>query len=512
MAQQNNTNTIAKNTFFLYVRLLLTVFINFFTSRIVLQVLGVEDFGLYNVVGSVVAMFTFLNSGMVQASQRFMSYEMGRGDEKCLKDVFSSSFLIHILIALIVFVAVESVGIWFLNNRMNISPERLYAANWVLQCSLLSFSIQIVTVPFLATIIAHERMGIYAIIGFVDALLKLVAIYIVKYTPYDNLISYSILLLIVPLLEFLVYSLYNKRHFSEVSFRPRYIKSMFRGILSFAGWSFVGNIGFVFRGNGVNIVINLFCGTAVNAARGIASQVSSQLVGFTSNFQMAIIPQITKRYAAQEYTNMLSLVMRGSKFSFILLFIIALPFCLRADYVLTLWLGIVPQYTVEFVNLILIMSLIDGMAIPLGKAIDATGNIKWFQTSIAIVMLLDIPFAYILLWMGVVPYLVVISSIIVSILGLLVRIYILKRRFAKYPVVASFNRVFLRCLFVSMVAYYLCVFINDYISNTFLGLIIMTVLSIFISCTLCYFFALDNVERDMIIHTVKSKIHINKND
>lgn len=506
MGNSNKANTIAKNTIFLYGRLLFTMFITFFTSRVVLQVLGVEDFGIYNVVGSVVAMFTFLNSGMIQASQRFMSYEMGKGDNNSMKDVFSSSLLIHIIIALIVFVGVESIGVWFLNVKMNISPDRLYAANWVLQCSLLAFSVQVITVPFLANIISHEQMGIYAIIGLFDAILKLLAIYLVKMTIYDNLIFYAILLLVVPTLELIAYSIYCKKKFAEVSFRPRYVKKMFRGILGFAGWSFIGNIGFTGRSAGVNIVINMLCGVAVNAARGIAYQVSSAIVGFASNFQMAIVPQITKRYAANDYHSMMSLVLRGSKLSFILLSLMALPLCIRADYVLKLWLGSVPQYTMEFVFLVMIVSIFDSMAIPLGKAIDATGNIKWFQIIVSIVMLLDIPVSYVILKFGVAPYLVLLGSIGISLLGLAVRIVIVKKRFQIFSVVGFLNDVFLRCIIAASLSYSICLYINQFIPEGFIGLLLVCLITSFVNIILFYFLALNKEEKSAFKNLILNKL------
>ena len=506
MSQQKSSSTIAKNTVFLYVRLLFTIFITFFTSRVVLQVLGVEDFGIFNVVGSVVAMFSFLNSGMIQASQRFMSFQMGKGDERSLKDVFSSSLLIHILIGAIVFVGVESIGVWFLNAKMNIAPERMYAANWVLQCSLLGFSISVITVPFYAETIAHEKMGVYAIVGLVDSLLKLGAIYLVKYSSFDNLIFYSILLLVIPTLELIVYSIYCKKHFSEVSFRPRYVKGMFVSILSFAGWSFVGNMGFTGRNAGVNIVINMLCGVAVNAARGIAYQVSSAIVGFASNFQMAIVPQITKRYAANDISSMLKLVTRGSKLSFILLFLMALPLSLRIDYILELWLGNVPEYTAEFVSLVLVVCILDSMVIPLGKAIDATGNIKWFQISVSVVMLLDIPVCYLILMMGVEPYLALIGSMMVSMAGMCVRIIIVKRRFPAFSVFGYLRDVLFKCLLAAAMSYFICRFVNSFIPEGFFGLIAACLVILLITAANFFILALDKEDKAIIKDIVVSKI------
>lgn len=499
-------NTIARNTAYLYIRLLVTFFVTLYTSRVILQALGVEDFGIFNVVGGIVAMFSFLNSGMIQASQRFMSYEIGQNNDLRLKDVFTTTLIIHILIALIIIVAIESVGVWFLNCKMNISPERMHAANWVLQCSLLSFAVVVITVPFNSAIIAHEKMDIYAIVSVADALLKLGIAFVVKSTGFDRLIIYSVLLLLIPIVEFLFYAAFCRKNFEEASFKLKFQKNLFTKILSFAGWSFVGNIGFTVKGQGVNIVINLLCGAVVNAARGVAFQVSSQITAFVSNFQMAIVPQITKRYAYGDISGMTNLVFKGSKFSFLLLYFIALPFCLRADYVLNLWLGKAPEYSVGFVIFALITATIDGMAIPLGKSIDATGRIKWFQISIALVMLLDIPLTYCLLLTGVSPYYAGAVAVFTSFIALLVRLFIVKRRFVSFPVFEFVWKVVLKCFVVAFFTVIICWYINSFVPQTFWGLLIVCLQTIIVNSLFFYYLAFDKSEKEYINEILISRI------
>lgn len=499
---------IVKNTVFLYIRLLITVFITIFSSRFVLQTLGAEDYGLYNVVGGVVVMFGFLNAGMVQASQRFMSFELGRGNKDILYKLFSTTMLIHILIAVVIFVLVEIVGVWYVNSvHFVIQPGRLDAANWVLQCSLISFVFMILCVPFNACVISHEKMGIYSIISILDSVLKLLIIFVVQVAPFDKLIFYSVLLVLISLLNLAIYYLLCKKYFPDYSFRPKYDASLFIRVLGFASWSFVGNIGFSLRGQGVNMVINSFFGTLINASRGLAYQVSSQVSAFVSNFQMAFTPQITKRYAAKEIDSMLDLVFKGSKYSLFLLSFIAIPVIVDAPYIMDLWLGKghVPQYTIEFLRLSFVASMLDSMAFPLGKAIDATGNIKWFQISVAIVMLLDIPLSYLLLSCGVLPYQVIFAAILVSCMGIGVRLFFVKKRFKSVSVWRFLWQVFLRCITICFASYVISQYImNRFINDTFIGLIEICIVCSVVTALLLFLFGLEKGERQLVIRKTHS--------
>jgi O-antigen/teichoic acid export membrane protein len=500
----SSNKTIAKNTLFLYFRLIFTIIVTLYTSRVILNVLGINDFGLYNVVGGIVIMFTFLNTGMVQASQRFISFEIARKNFQQLKDVFATTLTIHFLLAILFFVFAELIGLWFLNTQMNIDSERMIAANWVYQCSILAFMINIITVPYNAAIIAHEQMSVYAYVSILEVSLRLFIVYFVQWADYDQLIAFSVLQLIIAVVIRIVYGEYCRKKYSECKFKLLYDKKLFHKILSFASWSFVGNLGFTFRNQGINILINIFFGTAINAARGIAYQVSAQVSGFVSNFQMAIIPQITKRYAANEIGSMLDIVYKGSKYSFFLLYVMALPVIFKAPYILYLWLGNVPEYTVEFLRLVLIVSLIDCTAIPLGKAIDATGSIKVFQIVVAIIMLTDIPISYFLLTTGVKAYCVMYVAISTSLIGLFARLFLLKRNIQQVNMRKYILTVLLRCLLIVGISFFLMYNIKDFFADTILGVIEICIVTLIINGIIFYLIGMQSAERKFVLNKIKN--------
>ena len=421
MANQIDNTLIARNTAVLYLRMLFTLSISLFTTRELLRILGVEDFGLYNVVGGVVLMFGFLNNAMIASSQRFISFALGEGDVSRQKNVFSTSILIHLTIAIVILFLAETIGLWFLNNKMTIPNDRLEAVNWVYHAAMASFFCQILQVPFSSSVIAHEKMSYFAVISIIDAVLKLVIVYLLSISSVDKLKLYAFLLLNISLLNLFLYVFYTRLKFKECRFHPHFDVHLYKEMLSFTGWSFVGNFGFAAKDYGVNIILNIFCGPVVNAARGIAYQVMSAVSGFVSNFQTAMYPQIVKRYATGEISSMISLVKNGSRYSFYLLAIIVIPLYIKADYVLNLWLSDVPELTVQFLRLALIMALINSMFGPLVAAIQATGKIKVFQITITSIMFLDLPLSYFLLKSGVQPYCVMYIAISTAFIGLLAR-------------------------------------------------------------------------------------------
>lgn len=391
-----NNKRIAKNTMLLYVRMLLTIIVGLYTSRVVLNTLGVNDYGIYNVVGGIVAMLAFLNSAMTAASQRFISFELGTQNLQKLKNVFCTSITIHITIACIIFIIAETLGLWFLNTHMNIPVDRMTAANWVYQCSILTFIITVISVPYNACIVAHEHMKAFAYISIIEVTLKLIIVYLLLILPTDKLIVYAILVLCISLIIRLIYSIYCKKNFKECTYQFKFNKRLFKEMFAFAGWSIIGNLGFSLKDQGSNIILNLFYGTAINAARGVALQVNGIINTFSNNFIMALNPQITKQYAAGHIKESIQLVYAGCRYSFFLLSIISIPIIINLDYLLSLWLGTVPTYTVEFLYFSLIAALINSMAIPLVTAMQATGKIKTFQITICIIMLCELPLAYIM--------------------------------------------------------------------------------------------------------------------
>lgn len=421
-----NNKRIAKNTLLLYFRMLLTIAVGLYTSRVVLNTLGVSDYGVYNVVGGIVAMLSFLNSALTAASQRFIAFELGRGGISKLKRIFSTSVTIHATLAVIIFIIAETVGLWFVNTHLNIDADRMAAANWVYQFSIFTFMLTMLSVPYNSCIVAHERMNAFAYISILEVTLKLLIVYLLLVINYDKLIIYGILVFAVALVVRLTYGIYCKRHFEECTYHFIFDKGLFKEMFSFAGWSVVGNLGFSFKDQAANVILNLFFGTVVNAARGVALQVNGIIAGFSTNFMMALNPQITKQYASGEIESSMKLVYAGSRFSFFLLTFIAMPVMINLDYLLKLWLGKVPEYTSDFLFLALVAALINSMAQPLVTALQATGKIKVFQISICIVMLCELPLAYIILHYGGKPYMAMFPTVFVVVIGLFTRFIVLK--------------------------------------------------------------------------------------
>ena len=399
--------------------------VTLYTSRVVLRVLGVEDFGIFNVVAGVVAMFGFLNSSMSATTQRFISFSLGRGDDN-LNKVFSTCVLTHALIALGVLVLVESVGLWFLYNKMIIPEVRMDAAFWVFQFSALSTVVTVMSIPFNADIIAHEKMSAFAYISIVEVCLKLLIVFLLDVGNIDKLVLYGFLLLLVQCGIFLTYMGYCLRHFKESRFRFVYEKKLFSEVFSFAGWNLWGYLASILYTQGLNILLNVFFGPVVNAARGLANQVDGAIRLFASNFQMAINPQIVKTYAAKDLESMHKLVFRSSKFSFFLLLALSLPVMIEAPVILRLWLSTVPDWTASFLRLMLVVVIVDSVANPLMTSAAATGRIKLYQSVLGGIQLLIVPVAYVVLRMGGEPNSVFVVHICICLIAFAVRLFIVR--------------------------------------------------------------------------------------
>lgn len=502
MTGQTNNKLIVKNTVVLYLRMLFTLGVNLFTTRELLRILGVDDFGLYNVVGGVVLMFSFLNSAMVASSQRFISFALGKGDEHKQRQIFSTSIIIHISIALIIFLFAETFGSWFLNNKMTIPEGRYDAANWVFQAAILSFVCQILSVPFSASVVAHERMTFFAFISILDSVMKLVIVYILIIFDVDKLKLYSVMMLSISMLNLALYIIYTRHCFDECRFTHDIDRCLCKEMLSFAGWSFVGNFGFASKDYGVNIILNMFCGPAVNAARGIAYQVMNAVNGFVVNFQTAMNPQITKRYAAGEINSMISLVKNGSRYSFYLLSVIMIPLMIRAEYVLDLWLDEVPDLTLQFMRLTLVMSVVNSMHGTLVTAMQATGKIKLFQITIAFIMFLDLPISYVLLRSDLPPYSVMYVAIATAFIGLIARA-ILLNSLIKIGLQDYFLNVIGKNILLFIIMFISSAFLSQYITHTFWGFCFFCLTSVVISAVYIYLF-LDSRERHSLLFLVKN--------
>ena len=506
MTNFQDNKRIAKNTLLLYFRMFFTILVGLYTSRIVLAVLDREDYGIYNVVGGVVAMFGFLNSAMIATSQRFIAYELGRGTWERLQKVFSMSINIHFLIAAVVLLLSETIGVWFLNVKMNIPVHRLNAANWVYQCSIFALVINIIGVPYNAAIVAHEKMKVYAYICILEVSLKLLIAFLLSTLLFgDKLKLYAVLILLSAFIIRIVYVTYCKYRISGCHYSMYWNKLLFMRMMGFAGWSFVGNLGFVAKDQGVNILLNLFEGPVVNAARGIAYQVSGVVQGFVQNFQMAMNPQITKLYASGERQAMLSLVFRGSRFSFYLLLMVVIPVLLNTSYILKLWLTVVPENTDMFLRLVLIMSLIHSMAGSLVTAIQATGRIKKFQICIALVMLMDIPLSYCLLKFGYASYSVMYIAIFTTIIGLFVRLWILKQSLS-ISLTAYMKQVVLKNLLIFILSFFIPFYCCSDATN-FGELVLYTLGLLIYVASIIFFTGLQKNERKFLSERILKHIY-----
>lgn len=423
----SSNKRLAKNTFLLYVRTLIVMGISLYTSRVILASLGVKDFGTYNVIGGFVAMFSLVGGTLVSSTQRFLNVELGKKEGGDVNKVFNTAIGIHTILAFILILLFETFGLWFLNAKMNIPEGRLFAANIVFQCSVCAFLLNVLCMPYNAMIIAFERMKAFAYISLLDALLKLGICYLLFIFDSDRLIIYSILLLGVSILNNVIYFSYCKQQFPDIS-KIRIVKEKdaYLRQTSFAGYTFLGSIASILANHGVNIVLNLFCGVAVNAARAIAVQVQHAASKFVNDFMTALKPQITKTYAAGEIDKSLSLVYRGAKFSFFLMLMISIPIFFKTEYILKLWLNVFPDYSIIFVQLTLLYGLITVLSTPLTTIILATGEIKGNAFIISGLRILVLPLSYMVLYLGYPPYSVYIVLIVIDILSIFTRLLVLK--------------------------------------------------------------------------------------
>lgn len=485
---------IAKNTLLLYFRMLFMMAVSLYTSRVVLNALGVEDFGIYNVVGGVVVMFSMLSGSLSAAITRFITYELGKDNQENLKKIFSSSVTIQMGLAILIIVVAEAIGIWFLNVKMNIPDSRMQAANWVFQFSILTFAINLISVPYNASIIAHERMSAFAYISILEAIGKLVIAFLIVISPIDKLIFYAILMCSVALIVRLTYGAYCKRHFKECAYHFIFDKELLKRMFSFAGWNFIGASAGILRDQGVNVIINLFCGPIVNAARGIAIQVNNAVQGFVSNFMTALNPQITKSYASGNQDYMMALIFQGAKFSFYMLLLLSLPVIINTHYILGLWLKLVPEHAVLFVRLTLLFAMSESISNPLITAMLATGRIRNYQIMVGGLQMLNLPISYIFLRLGCVPESVLFVAIFISQCCLVARLYML-RGMIGLSSVKYLKHVYLKVLMVMSTSAILPILLLKNINETFLSFLVISVVSILTTSISIFYIGCSKEER-----------------
>jgi len=501
-----NNKRIAKNTLFLYFRMLLTTCIGLYTSRIVLQTLGVVDFGIYNVVGGVVALFGFVNTTMATSIQRFITYALGEGDEYEVNKIYSASVIIHILIAIIVVTLSETIGLWFLLNKMQIPQDRMTAALWAYQFSVLSITLSILRVPLKSLIISYEKMSVFAYISIVEVVLKLLIVYLLQIGTLDKLILYAFLMFLVTTIINLFYYIYCKKYFVASKFRIVKDKKLFMQVLGFSMWNINGSLAMVGATQGLNILLNMFFGPAVNAARGIAVQVQSHIYMFCANFQVAAKPQITKLYANKDYSEMHKLVMTSSKFSYYLMMLLSFPVMLNLSTILEWWLKIVPAYTEQFVIVMLLTSFIRSLALPLIASVHATGDLKRFQLWEGTILLLVVPIAYLLLcYFRISPTIVMCVYLIMEVIAQFLRIWIVLpmvhlsyKKYIKNTILPVFY-VTISATFIMYVQQSLL------LSNGFVEIIISSLISFVFTGICIFYFGCSFRERQFLVNSISHK-------
>lgn len=506
MAQKISSSSnkrLAKNTFLLYVRTLIVMGISLYTSRVILSALGVKDYGTYNVIGGFVAMFSLVGGTLVSSTQRFLNVELGKTEGGDVNKVFNTAMGIHAMLSFVLVLLFETFGLWFLNNKMNIPEGRLFAANVVFQCSVCAFLLNVLCMPYNAVIIAFERMKAFAYIGLLDALLKLGICYLLYLVESDRLAIYAILLLGVSILNNVIYFCYCRQQFSEIT-KLRIVKDKdaYMHQTSFAGYTFLGSIASILANHGVNIVLNLFCGVAVNAARGIAVQVQHAATKFVNDFMTALKPQITKTYAAGEMDKSLSLVYRGAKFSFFLMLIISTPIFFKSDYILRLWLNILPDYVNVFVRLTLLYGLITVLSTPLITIILATGEIKGNVFIISGLRIFILPLSYLVLYLDYPPYSVYMVLIIVDIISIFTRLFIL-RSITGISLGGYIKEVLFRVTIVSIAVLAVNYFVSTMFNESIYLLFSYVCISTIITLAIIWCLGLKSQERSFTIGLIR---------
>ena len=492
-----NNKRIAKNTLFLYFRTILIMLVTLYTSRVVLNTLGVVDYGIFSAVGGVVSVFTVLSGALTNAISRYITYSIGKGDVRQLNNVFCTSVNIQILLAIIIFVLCELVGVWFLNNKMNIPPERTIAANWVLHFSLLTFVVNLISVPYNACIIAHEHMNAYAYISIIDAILKLAVAYMLIVSPFDKLSTYTLLLLLAACAVRILYGVYCKKHFEECKYRYIHDKGLFKEMLSFASWNFFGNAAGVLNTQGINLLINVFFGVVANSARGIASQVEAAVHQFVVTFSTAVNPQITKSFAQGDFHRMNYLVCKGSKFSYFLLLLFAIPLMFEAETILDVWLGTIPEGAALFMRLSLIGMMVNVLGNSGYTACIASGKIRKYSIVITLIGSMNFILTWIAYNMGASVETTYIIYIAVYSVLQIARLFLMKD-LLDFPIMMFVRDVIFKIIFPTIAAltvpYLLCMYLAPSIWSTF----IVSLTSTIWSCFCIFYLGLTTGERIII--------------
>lgn len=516
MTKQNLSNNysasnkrIAKNTILLYVRMIVVMAVTIFTSRIILDLLGSEDYGINNIINGVIVLFSFLNTALLTATQRFLNYYIGTGEDNKVRSVFCMSMNTYLIMSVIVLLLGETVGLWFVNTQLNIPENRMYAAQWVYQLTLFQFVFNLLKIPYNASIISYERMDFYAYVSLFEVFAKLITCYALYITTFDRLITISVLHSLIPVVMLVIYYVYCNRTFKTTRYRPFWDKKIFKDIFSFSGWTLIGSLAILSAQQGLNILLNLFYGVTVNAAAGIANQVTHAVNNLVSNFQMAYNPQITKAYAANDMERLNNLIVQTSKFAYFLMAIIVLPLLICIDGILDLWLVEVPKYTNIFCQLILIFLLMDAIMMPMVFAVQATGKIRNYQLFMSGLIFLNFPAAYCLLKMGMPPYCVWYVRIVVNCIVFIARLIYL-RKAIRFPVLNYINKALLPIIIVTVLSLSIPIGLYFLLPQTNLHYLAICITTFIITSLCIYYIGMSKSERNMVKATLERRIPILK--
>lgn len=504
---ESNNKRIAKNTAYLYIRMLFQLFVSLLTARIIFNTLGIVDYGIYGVVGGVVTLFSFINGSMATATMRFLTYELGNNNDPIkLRAVFTTALIIHFGIAILILILAETIGLWYILKELVYPEDRFIAVLWLYQFSVLTTILDVVSVPYNAVVVSHEKMSAFAYISIYETLANVAIIFIVSFINADKLVTYGFLIMILKVSIRIIYGIYCKRNFSETKGKYTFDAMLFKQMLHFSLWIINGCIALMAYTQGLNLLLNSFFGPSVNAARAIAVTIQSKVAGFCNNFQMAVNPQITKSYASNDIEYMHNLIINSSKYSVLLLFFISFPIILECPFILKFWLGDTPEETIVFVRLILIIGIIDALRMPINTSVHATGNIKRFQLYEGSILLFIIPVAYIFLRMGYPPISVFITQLIVFLIAQYARIWIVcplikmkKRTYFNYVIIDS-CKVVLPAMVLPLAIEYMGNFPNNL--SKFITVSIISLLSF----SLCvYYIGLNSKMRKRIKILCKEK-------
>lgn len=496
----SNNKTIARNTFLLTIRMVIVLGITMYITRVLLQLLGMVDFGVFNVVCGFVSMFAFLNSAMTNGIQRFYNFELGRNGTIGARKVFNSSLVIQALVAVVILLLTETIGLWYLHNKMVIPAGRISAAEWIYQFSILSFVFVIFQAPYSAAVLAHEKMDFYAVVNIVDTILKLCIVLLLMKTGGDSLVLYGGLLSAISFFDLVLYYIYANRKFEEVIFdRQHFERSLFKSMLSFSGWNVFGSIAGILRDQGLNLVLNFFCGPIANAAAGIATQVNGGVQSFVSNLTIAVRPQVIQSFAQGNIDRTMSLTFSISKVSCLALLLVAYPIVFEINYILKVWLGTdnVPINTPEFVTIIIIISFISTLNQSVSAVVHASGKMRLYQINGGIFALLSVVVAYIALDNGGAPVLVYFSSLFCMIVSQFCSLVILKN-IVQYRIADYVSKVVLPLVMVAICMLPTYILANILMEECFLRLFLVFCLSFIVGPVSIYFVAFNNKEKEIV--------------